>query len=78
MLLKIILNYILGYVRIKVESMFIERFINMCMSKKIFLWNMKREKSTILYSNISIRDYKRIREISKKTKSQIKNGADEF
>jgi len=39
---------------------------------------MKREKSTILYSNISIKDYKRIREISKKTKSQIeiqsKNG----
>ena len=58
--------------------MFIERFINICMSKKIFLWNMKREKSTILYSNISIKDYKRIREISKKTKSQVeiqsKNG----
>jgi len=51
--------------------MFIERFINICISKKIFLWNMKREKSTILYSNINIIDYKRIREISKKTKSQV-------
>lgn len=32
---------------------------------------MKREKSTILYANISIKDYKRIRGISKKTKSQV-------
>ncbi len=32
---------------------------------------MKREKATILYANISIKDYRRIREISKKTKSQV-------
>ena len=71
MFIKILLNYISGYVHIKVESIFIERFINICISKKILLWNMKREKATILYANISIKDYKRIREISRKTKSQI-------
>lgn len=72
MFLKIWLNYITGYVNIKVESFFIERFINICISKKILLWNMKRKKSTILYANISIRDYKRLKEIAKKTKSKIK------
>lgn len=61
----------MGYVNIKVEGYFIERFINICISKKIFLWNMKRDKSTILYANISISDYKRLRGISKKTKSRI-------
>lgn len=71
MFLKILLNYITGYVNIKVESYFIERFINICVSKKILLWNMKREKSSLLYANISIKDYKRIRQIAKKTKSII-------
>lgn len=72
MFLKIWLNYITGYVNIKVESFFLERFINICISKRIFLWNIKRKKSTILYANISIRDYKRLKEIAKKTKSKIK------
>lgn len=72
MFLKVWLNYIIGYVNIKVESYFIERFINICISKKIFLWNIKRKKSTILYANISIKDYKRLKEIAKKTKSKIK------
>lgn len=71
MFLKIWLNYITGYVKIKVESYFIERFINICISKNILLWNMKREKSTILYANISIRDYRRLREVCKKNKSKI-------
>jgi len=69
---KILLNYIVGYVNIKVESYFLERFINICISKKIFLWNIKRKKSTILYANISIKDYKRLKEITKKTKSRVK------
>lgn len=71
MFLKIWLNYITGYVKIKVESYFVERFINICISKNILLWNMKREKSTILYANISIRDYRRLKEVCKKTKSKI-------
>lgn len=72
MFFKIWLNYITGYVNIKVESYFLERFINICVSKKIFLWNMTRQKSTILYTNISIKDYKKIKKIAKKTKSKVK------
>ena len=71
MFLKIFLKYILGYVKIKVEGMFIERFINICISKKIFLWNIKRERATILYANIGINDYKKIREVARKTKSKV-------
>lgn len=71
MFFKILLNYILGYVNIKVEGFFIERFINICISKKILLWNIKREKSSILYANIGINDYKKLKNIAKKTKSKI-------
>ena len=68
----ILLSYILGYVNIEVEGYFIERFINICNSKKIFLWNMKRKHSTIIRVNIGIRDFKRIKEIAKKTKCRVK------
>ena len=72
MFLKIWLNYVIGYVNIKVESYFLERFINICISKKIFLWNIKRKRATILYANISIKDYKRLKEITRRTKSRVK------
>ena len=72
MYFKILLAYILGYVSIEVEGYFIERFINICNSKKIFLWNMKRKHSTIIRVNIGIRDFKKIKEIAKKTKCRVK------
>ena len=70
--LRIFLNHIMGYVDIKVESCFLERFINICISKKILLWNIKRDKSSILYASVSIKDYKRLKQITKKTKSKVK------
>ena len=72
MYFKILLSYVLGYVNIEVEGYFIERFINICNSKKIFLWNMKRKHSTIIRVNIGIRDFKRIKKIAKKTKCRVK------
>ena len=72
MYFKILLAFIFGYVNIEVEGYFIERFINMCNSKKIFLWNMKRKHSTIIRVNIGIRDFKKIKEIAKKTKCRVK------
>ena len=65
--IKILLNYITGYVNIFVEGYFIERFINICTSKNIYLWNIKREKSTILYVNLSLSDFKKLKFIAKKT-----------
>lgn len=72
MFLRIWLNYIIGYVNIKVEGYYLERFINICISKKIFLWNIKRKKSSLLYANISISDYRKLKQIAKKTKSRVK------
>ena len=65
-------NYFTGYVKVKVEGFYIERFINMCTSKKILLMNIEREKSTIMYANVGLADYKRLRQVAKKTKSKIK------
>lgn len=72
MIFKIIINYILGYVNISVEGYFIERFINICISKKILMWNLRRKKSSFLYVNIGMSDFKKIREIAKTTKCKVK------
>ena len=58
MYIKILLNYLLGYVNIIVEGFFVERFINICMSKNIFLWKIKRDKSAIISANVGIQDFK--------------------
>lgn len=72
MFVKIMIYYLLGYATISVEGYFIERFINICISKNILLWNMKRKKSSFLFANIAIKDFKRIRQIAKTTKCRVK------
>ena len=75
MIIKIILDYILGYVNISVEGYYIERFINICISKGILLWNVKREKATYMIANVNIKEFKKLREVSKKTKCKMKMNA---
>ena len=72
MYFKILLNCILGYMTIEVEGYFIERFVNICNSKNIFLWNMKKINSTIIRVNIGIRDFKKLKTIIRKTKCRVK------
>ena len=72
MFFKIFLYYILGYVNISVEGYFIERFINICISKNVLVWNIRRKKSSFLYANIGLKDFKKIKEIAKITKCRIK------
>lgn len=71
MFVRIILNYILGYVSIVVEGYYIERFINICKSKNIFFWNMKREKASILHANVGIKEFKQLKSIAKKLKCHV-------
>lgn len=66
------IKFVNGYVKIFVEGVFLERFINICRSKNIILWNIERKKSTIMYANISITDFRKIRQIAYKTKSRVK------
>ncbi len=72
MLIKILLKYILGYVRITVEGYYIERFINICTTNKILIWNLKREKGVKLYLNVGIQDYFKVIEVAKKLKCKVK------
>ncbi len=72
MFIKILFNYIIGYLRICVEGYYIERFINICTNNKILIWNLKRDKNVRLYLNIGISDFKKIAEVARKTKCKVK------
>lgn len=63
--------YISGYVNIAVEGFFVERFINICISKGIILLDLQRQRSTILKAKIIKSDFKKIRHIAKKTKCKV-------
>ena len=71
LIFKILIRFILGYVNISIQGYYIERFINICISKGIFLWNVRIEKSTYAHANIGIKDFKKIKEIARKTQCRV-------
>ena len=72
MFIRIILGYLFGYLRVKIEGYYIERLINICKTKKITIWNLKRNKDICLFLNTRINDFKELKNIAKRTKCKIK------
>ena len=72
MIIKKLINYIYGYLRIVVEGYYIERFINICRNKKYMLWNIKKSNDIKIVLNIEIKNFREICKIAKKTQCQIK------
>ena len=70
-LLKILYLYFLGYVDIQVSGFFIERFINLCFAKSVFLWKLNRVSSIETNLRISINDFRKIRKIAKISKCKV-------
>ena len=67
-----LLQYMNGYVDIVIEGYYIERFINICNTRNILLWNIKKENSIVLHASVEVRDFKRLKSICKKTKCKLK------
>lgn len=72
MFLKLIYMFFAGYLNIIVEGFFIERFLNICRQKEIFLKDLHRENSTYIKMKILKSDFKEIRHIAKRTKCKVK------
>ncbi len=71
-IIKVLYLYIFGYVNIEIEGFFVERFINICISKRIFLWKLIRVRSTVVNARISLGDFRKIRQIARKTKCKMR------
>ncbi|MCI8641062.1 MAG: sporulation protein YqfD [Clostridia bacterium] len=72
MIIKILLNYIIGYIRISIEGYYIERFINISRNNKITIWNLRRDKNVKLELNVGIKDLKKVAKIAKQTQCKLK------
>ena len=67
-----LLEYVTGYVDIVIEGYYIEQFINICNTREINLWNIKKENSIKVFASIQISDFRKLKQICKKTKCKIK------
>ena len=71
MLLVNLFNLLRGYVVIFVEGYFLERFINICTRRNIYLWDLKKLSQTTLRAKISIKGFRLLPEIARKSKVHI-------
>ncbi len=69
------IRYFKGYVRIRIDSHLPERFLNLCAFHHIVLWGLTPGSGTdgqVVYEMyMSIRDFFRIRDIVRKTKTKV-------
>ena len=65
-----IINWLKGYLRIRVTGTAVERFINLCGFKNILLWDVCKQNNCYeLY--ISVKAFKQLRPIVRKTKIKV-------
>ncbi len=67
-----IINYLRGYVTLLLTGQFIERFINICMHRNIFLWDIRKTARDSARVKMSMRAFKTVPEIARKTHTKIK------
>ncbi len=67
-----ILAFFKGSVTIEAEGLFLERFLNICMRRGIFLSDIKRLNSEKISAKIGIGGFREIRPIAKKTKTRVR------
>lgn len=72
MFIKILISYIIGYVRVEITGFYIERLLNLCYSKKLLIWNLKKGRNANIFLNVGIKDFKKLVAITKKVRCKIK------
>lgn len=60
-----------GTVEVEIQGFFTERFINLCKINNIKIWDIKNIVSGIVRFNISLKDFKKLKKVSKKTKCKV-------
>lgn len=65
-------NYIRGYVIIFVEGYFLEKFVNICTRRQIFLWDIRKRKNSTMSMKVSIEGFRMLRPIAKKTGCRVR------
>ena len=67
-----IVAFFKGSVTIEAEGLFLERFLNICMRRGIFLSDVKRKSPERISAKIGIGGFREIRPIAKKTRTRVR------
>lgn len=67
-----ILTYLKGSVTVEARGDFLERFLNICMRRGIYLSDVKRLSSDKIRAKIGIQGFRQIRPIAKKTRTRVR------
>lgn len=62
---------IVGVVTVQIEGFFTERFINLCKINNIKIWNIKNIVKGVIRFDIYMKDFKKLKKISRKTKCKV-------
>ncbi len=65
-------NYLQGYVIIIVDGYFIEKFINICAKRRMFLWDVRIQRRQLATMRMGIKAFKQIRPVAKKTGCKVR------
>lgn len=71
MLIRII-NFFRGYLVIEAQGAFIERFINLAIRSKIYLWGIEKKAKDKAVMRISLKGFHKIRKAAYKTKTHVR------
>ncbi len=64
-------NSLKGYVTIKAEGRFLERFINLCANRQIYLWDIKRTGEACITAKISKSGFRCLRPVCTSTHTRV-------
>lgn len=64
-------NSLRGYVMIKVEGLYLERFLNLCMMEGIGIWGVNRRSRTVMFARVGVNDFSRLRPIVRRTGCRV-------
>ncbi len=67
-----ILAFFKGSVEVEAEGLFLERFLNICMRRGIFLSDVKRISNEKISAKIGIGGFKEVRPVAKKTRTRVR------
>ena len=65
-------NYFRGYVIIKIEGLALEKFVNMCIVRDIYLWDIERVNYTTLEAKVGIKAFKTTCKIARRAGCKIR------
>ena len=60
-----------GYLTIRAEGVFLERFLNLCTRRELDIWNVRRMGAETLVAEISLASFRKLRSACYRTKTRV-------